>query len=69
MFDTYSATPPTAPLSFYSPLHLQQQPPGVPATYTTRKIPPLSLPVPKSSVPLEWAKPKPWYTPMSQTQL
>ena len=57
MFDYYSSAPPTTPLPFYSPLHLQQQHQGV--------TPSLSLP-PSSS---EWDKPKPFYTPITtQTQ-
>ena len=54
MFDTYSAPPPTTPLPFYSPLHLQRQPPV--------ETPALSLSVLSSTSLLEWAKPKPWYT-------
>ena len=40
-------------------MHLQQHP-------SPRVTPTLSLPVPESTVPPEWEKPKPFYTPMTQ---
>ena len=52
MFDHYSSAPPTTPLPFYSPLHLQQQHQGV--------NPSLSLPIAS-----DWDKPKPFYTPLT----